>query len=166
MKSALLLGLVVPIPTCPPEATVIDGLENVVPPEAVEGVRKDLMDDKLPHRKMEEVEMADAFIRLLDFAGGYNISLNGKSSHSIFEQIDNKAESILSMVGSVHMAWFMEHNSNIAAMHLATTLVKIERYCVAHKLDLSGAIKEKALYNLSRKDHSHTERLKKNGKKF
>ena len=38
--------------------------------EATDGERKDLMDDKLPHRKMGEVELADALIRLLDF-GGY-----------------------------------------------------------------------------------------------
>lgn len=36
--------------------------------EAMEGNRKDLMDDKLPHRKMEEVELADALIRILDYA--------------------------------------------------------------------------------------------------
>lgn len=36
--------------------------------EATEGVRKDLMDDKLPHRKMAEVELADAFIRGMDLA--------------------------------------------------------------------------------------------------
>src|SRR5271168_4098252 len=34
--------------------------------EAMEGDRKDLMDDKLPHRKMLEVELADAVIRILD----------------------------------------------------------------------------------------------------
>lgn len=34
--------------------------------EALEGVRKNLMDDKLPHRPMAEVECADAIIRLLD----------------------------------------------------------------------------------------------------
>lgn len=37
--------------------------------EAMEGDRKDLMDDKLPHRKMVEVELADAFIRIADLAG-------------------------------------------------------------------------------------------------
>lgn len=43
--------------------------------EALEGHRKDLMDDKLPHRKMEEVEYADAIIRILDICGrkGYDI---------------------------------------------------------------------------------------------
>lgn len=37
--------------------------------EAMEGERKDLMDDHLPHRKMAEVELADALIRIFDYAG-------------------------------------------------------------------------------------------------
>lgn len=37
--------------------------------EAMEGIRKNLDDDKLPHRKMVEVEMADALIRIFDYAG-------------------------------------------------------------------------------------------------
>jgi len=35
--------------------------------EALEGLRKGLNDDHLPHRKMAEAEMADAFIRECDF---------------------------------------------------------------------------------------------------
>jgi len=45
--------------------------------EAGEGLRKDLNDDKLPHRKMVEVELADTLIRLFDFAGGYGLDLEG-----------------------------------------------------------------------------------------
>ncbi len=45
--------------------------------EAVEGLRKNRMDDKLPHRRQEEVEMADAFIRMFDYAGGYGLDLDG-----------------------------------------------------------------------------------------
>ncbi|WP_280568148.1 hypothetical protein [Chromohalobacter sp. 296-RDG] len=43
--------------------------------EAMEGHRKGLMDDKLPHREMVEVELADAVIRIYDLAGraGYDI---------------------------------------------------------------------------------------------
>lgn len=43
--------------------------------EALEGHRKSLMDDKLPHRKMAEVELADAVIRIFDLAGAMNYDL-------------------------------------------------------------------------------------------
>lgn len=45
--------------------------------EALEGVRKDQMDDKLPHRKMEEVELADVIVRVLDYAGGRGLDVGG-----------------------------------------------------------------------------------------
>jgi NTP pyrophosphatase (non-canonical NTP hydrolase) len=45
--------------------------------ECLEGVRKNLMDDKLPHRKMEEVEMADCVIRIADYCGGRGLDLGG-----------------------------------------------------------------------------------------
>jgi NTP pyrophosphatase (non-canonical NTP hydrolase) len=45
--------------------------------EAMEGHRKGLMDDKLPHRKMIEVELADAVIRIGDLAGALGLDLGG-----------------------------------------------------------------------------------------
>lgn len=45
--------------------------------EAMEGERKDLMDDKLPHRKMAEVELADVIIRVFDYAAAYGYDLGG-----------------------------------------------------------------------------------------
>lgn len=45
--------------------------------EAMEGHRKSLMDDKLPHRTMLEVEMADAVIRIFDLCGGMDLDLGG-----------------------------------------------------------------------------------------
>lgn len=45
--------------------------------EAMEGYRKNLMDDKLTHRTMLEVELADAVIRIMDMCGGLGLDLEG-----------------------------------------------------------------------------------------
>lgn len=45
--------------------------------EAMEGERKSLMDDKLPRRTMAEVELADALIRILDYAAGFRYDISG-----------------------------------------------------------------------------------------
>ena len=45
--------------------------------EALEGVRKNLQDEKLPHRKAEEVELADCLIRIFDYAGAFGLDLEG-----------------------------------------------------------------------------------------
>jgi len=45
--------------------------------EAMEGHRKDLMDEKLRHRKAIEVELADALIRIFDLGGALSLDLGG-----------------------------------------------------------------------------------------
>lgn len=45
--------------------------------EAMEADRKNLPDDKLPHRHGREVELADALIRIFDLAGAYGLDLPG-----------------------------------------------------------------------------------------
>lgn len=45
--------------------------------EAMEGHRKNLKDDHLPHRQMLEVELADAVIRVFDLAGWLKLDLSG-----------------------------------------------------------------------------------------
>jgi NTP pyrophosphatase (non-canonical NTP hydrolase) len=52
--------------------------------EALEGDRKNLMDDKLPNRKMLEVELGDAIIRICDMAGAMGLDLGG----AIVEKIE------------------------------------------------------------------------------
>lgn len=44
--------------------------------EALEGVRKDAVDSHCPEFTSEEVELADAVIRILDYAYHYNLRLD------------------------------------------------------------------------------------------
>ncbi len=63
--------------------------------EALEGHRKDLMDDHLPERKMVEVELADTLIRLLDLCGGMRYDLAGAFAEKMAynsERADHKIE--------------------------------------------------------------------------
>src|ERR1700743_710475 len=56
----------------PPKVNVPEKLMLIVSEisEGMEGHRKNRMDDHLPHRKMLEVELADALIRIFVLAGG------------------------------------------------------------------------------------------------
>lgn len=56
--------------------------------EAMEGERKNLNDDKLPHRKMAEVELVDAMIRIFDYAGAFGYDLDGAFNEKMaFNQV-------------------------------------------------------------------------------
>lgn len=63
--------------------------------EAMEGHRKGLMDDKLPHRPMPEVELADAVIRIFDLAGAMGYDLGGAIAEKMLynaKRADHKPE--------------------------------------------------------------------------
>lgn len=63
--------------------------------EALEGHRKGLMDDKLMHRLMVEVELADAVIRIMDLAGALNLDIGGAIAEKLAynaQRADHKPE--------------------------------------------------------------------------
>lgn len=66
--------------------------------EAVEGVRKGLMDDHLKERPMAEVELADAIIRAMDLAGHEGWDLAGAIVEKLYynsTRADHKLENRL-----------------------------------------------------------------------
>jgi NTP pyrophosphatase (non-canonical NTP hydrolase) len=56
--------------------------------EAMEGDRKNKMDDHLPHRPAREVELADALIRIFDLGGAYDMDLAG----ALYEKMQYNAQ--------------------------------------------------------------------------
>lgn len=70
--------------------------------EALEGHRKNLNDTHLKHRKMIEVELADAIIRIFDLAAGLGMDLGGafceKCQYNMTRE-DHKSEHRLKLGG-------------------------------------------------------------------
>lgn len=146
--------------------------------EAAEGERKNLMDDHLPNRRMAEVEMADAYIRMLDFAGGFGYSIHSELIYSLYEEdknniideyqlTDNRLESLFEVAKSVlNLGYALEFTYNEDVEEAVSAVIFcIMAYCWQFDYDLEGAYQEKNEYNKTRKDHSIEERRKENGKK-
>lgn len=73
--------------------------------EGMEGHRKGLMDDKLPHRPMLEVELADAVIRIADLAGALRLDLGGAIAEKLAynaQRPDHKPEARLAAGGKAY----------------------------------------------------------------
>lgn len=130
--------------------------------EATEGARKDLMDDHLPHRKMEEVELADALIRTLDVGAKLGHSV-GRSQVYVesFRQL-NIAEMHFHLVSYVCDFGHECHESLEYSMLVELLCMAAE----ARGYDIMTAMAEKFEYNKHRADHKREARAQANGKKF
>ena len=70
--------------------------------EAMEGLRKSAPDDKLPHRSMLEVELADTVIRCFDLAGGLKFDLGAAIAEKLAfnaQRADHKLENRVAVGG-------------------------------------------------------------------
>jgi NTP pyrophosphatase (non-canonical NTP hydrolase) len=73
--------------------------------EAMEGDRKSLKDDHLPHRDMREVELADVVIRVFDLAGAYSMDLGGAIAEKMAfnaSRADHKIEARTATAGKAY----------------------------------------------------------------
>lgn len=131
--------------------------------EALEGHRKDLMDDHLPHRKMFEAELADTAIRLLDSADAWGISFDGCAPYIRYAVIHFKSLPIPhQLYFTCRSATHLVHRSAVCQ-----TFYRVIAMALLHDIDLPLIIQEKRAYNADRPDHKLENREnEKHGKKY
>lgn len=150
-------------------------LVNTEIAEATEGDRKNLMDDKLPHRSMPEVEMADTLIRLVDLAGhhGWHFKDLGISNQFLNLVNNTGARHLIATISVCELGIELllgvkngkpNPDAVAAAYNVAiSTLLKI---CETEDYDLNGAVEEKLAFNANRPDHKRENRALKHGKSY
>ena len=146
--------------------------------EATEGARKDLMDDHLDTFKMEEVELADAVIRLLDLGGKLGLEYHcttaehnswcnawnpvGMQHLGINKKILEFAE--MYMLKDVYPEQDIGHE--LLALTYSDTIKSILQVARNRGYDFYEAFELKIDYNRSRQDHKRENRAKPGGKAF
>lgn len=134
--------------------------------EAMEGVRKNIMDDHLPHRPMAEVELADLQIRQLDYAGSKGWDFDkGMTGLYLDPMPDNAAAGLLQIVKELGAAE-ASPSEHWEQWHFCRAFALADRYAIRYGLDLSGAMGDKREYNRHRADHKPAARLAAGGKSF
>ena len=127
--------------------------------EAMEGVRKNLPDDKLPHHEMFKVEIADYVIRVLDYLG--YVGCDWVSVHSDYLHFTDRNA-------------FINHQHNCVSNF--NMCKDTDCLCYSLKICLNQAdsegwsliaiMDEKRQFNRTREDHKRENRQLENGKKF
>lgn len=135
--------------------------------EAMEGDRKDLMDDHIPQYPMFQVELADFVIRCMDFLGSVCVS-NPYSS----VPLNIKTTSATKLISDLHWAvseayssdndgfWSDRDSEIVDAVRVSFAYSRNENF------DLHQIILEKVKYNKHRDDHKRENRAKQGGKKY
>lgn len=146
--------------------------------EATEGARKNLMDDHLPHRKMEEVELADVLIRTLDLGGRMNLEYRGHNdtfranfiAHTGMWSDGRKhlymSRFVHEFAGNVNELAPYEIINDGLHYHYTNIINAVLDFSIAKSYNVISAMEEKIEYNKNRADHKPENRLKENGKEF
>lgn len=147
--------------------------------EASEGVRlghRTHMDDKLEHRPMFEVEIADAAIRLFDLIGAETSEYTPAPAFdelratcdmemSIGTHPDRKLMFVVNIISKA-MEAYRKKRLNEYVGRLFEAQVALFVVATRHEIDLLPIIDEKREYNRNRADHKIENRKAAGGKSF
>lgn len=135
--------------------------------EAMEGHRKDLMDDHLPDHPMFSVELADALIRLLDLAGAYRINFNVVNieslSYGMHAELRRKP---MTKLEGLYFVCKQIAKANGKSAEVWIGIAGVMALAMAHDIDIIPISEEKVAYNAVRKDHKKEIRAQKGGKAY
>ncbi len=138
--------------------------------EGCEGLRKNLMDDHLPHRKMIEVELADALIRLLDLGEYLGLEYPRMSmSDQIWGTIESPAGRLMravAQVASISNCFTMKLDIKAVSHYYMVAIGYVLQLGVDLDLNVIDAAHEKCAYNRTRADHQLAARAAPGGKAF
>lgn len=139
----------------------------------------DLMDDKLPNRKMGEVECVDALIRILDYSVGFGYSFSERFSFngldsigsmcSGFDRVSIESRQLMAIhcaLSDLLEAERKNHPTTERICQICKIIRLICYYGHIKRYDIQGAFEEKMEYNRTREDHTHEARQIEGGKKF
>lgn len=132
--------------------------------EALEGDRKDLMDDHLPEYPMFDVELADFMIRVLD-CYGYKLSEQTRLFRNLIMPISAPSVHTKRMANKAHALYRLNRavvDGSGFKYILNLTMGVAEHY----DIDILSIIDEKLAYNQQRADHKRENRAKAGGKKY
>lgn len=145
--------------------------------EASEGAQCKLYDDKLPHRPMFDVELADAAIRLGDLLGADAVAATLTAAMSDWEtrvgafSWTASTDDDRSLMGIVNLvsAAMEDHRKGRAAQyaqHLVLALAAVFGLAQSRGIELLDIIAEKRAYNAKRADHQIANRKAAGGKAY
>lgn len=133
--------------------------------EAMEGDRKDLMDDHLPEFKAFDVELADAMIRLLDLAGAYEmVNVEDYVSQSFHSELSHWINRT-----NAERLWHLVTISAVIAakeVQVINAISGIVAISELNDVDLWKLVELKRAYNKERADHKREHRSAAGGKSY
>lgn len=121
------------------------------------------LDDKLPHRLGAEVELADALIRVADYAGGFGYTLDIRPS--LIDAFARHGWDVLHAAVTDVMESERKYPST-AHVHLSALAARIVGYANLRGFDIWTTMREKLAFNAQRADHKPENRRQAGGKAF